>query len=117
MFERDHNRSLGDAWLEYRLLSGRNRSAWRLKQSDARRLLSFEGIGMQKPHRLLPSTAYDSYESFQRDAGVNAVVKARSLAADAVLAEIQQSGLRGRGGAGFPTGTKWRTLWTHPCKT
>ncbi len=28
----------------------------------------------------------------------------------AVIDEIEQSGLRGRGGAGFPTGKKWRTL-------
>ncbi len=27
-----------------------------------------------------------------------------------VLAEIEQSGLRGRGGAGYPTGLKWRTV-------
>ncbi|HKX12299.1 MAG TPA: NADH-ubiquinone oxidoreductase-F iron-sulfur binding region domain-containing protein [bacterium] len=25
--------------------------------------------------------------------------------------------LRGRGGAGFPTGKKWRTLYEHPCQT
>jgi NADH:ubiquinone oxidoreductase subunit F (NADH-binding) len=36
---------------------------------------------------------------------------------DAVLAEVQRSGLRGRGGAGFPTGIKWRTLRQHPCET
>ena len=29
---------------------------------------------------------------------------------DAIVEEVTQSGLRGRGGAGFPTGIKWRTV-------
>jgi NADH:ubiquinone oxidoreductase subunit F (NADH-binding) len=33
-----------------------------------------------------------------------------SVDPDVVLAELEASGLRGRGGAGFPTGTKWRTI-------
>ncbi len=32
---------------------------------------------------------------------------------DAVLAVIEASGLRGRGGAGFPTATKWRSVLDH----
>jgi NADH:ubiquinone oxidoreductase subunit F (NADH-binding) len=35
---------------------------------------------------------------------------ARQAGGDAVLESIEASGLRGRGGAGFPTGTKWRTV-------
>ncbi len=31
-----------------------------------------------------------------------------------VLEEIKTSGLRGRGGAGFPTGRKWEMLAKHP---
>ncbi len=30
-----------------------------------------------------------------------------------VIAEVKQSGLRGRGGAGFPTGLKWETVYKH----
>ncbi len=33
-----------------------------------------------------------------------------SLATEAVIHEIRESGLRGRGGAGFPTGVKWATV-------
>ena len=37
-----------------------------------------------------------------------------SLTPDQVLAEMVQSGLRGRGGAGFPAGIKWRTVAQTP---
>ncbi len=40
--------------------------------------------------------------------GYSALSKALSqMSSDKVIAEIKQSGLRGRGGAGFPTGAKW----------
>jgi NADH-quinone oxidoreductase subunit F len=38
---------------------------------------------------------------------------ARTLGPDGVLDEVDASGLRGRGGAGFPTGRKWRTVATN----
>lgn len=37
--------------------------------------------------------------------------------AEAVLAELKQSGLRGMGGAGFPTGTKWELVRNTPGAT
>ena len=35
-------------------------------------------------------------------------------APEAVIDEVERSGLRGRGGAGFPTGTKWRYCRANP---
>jgi formate dehydrogenase iron-sulfur subunit len=42
--------------------------------------------------------------------GFRGLERALSLGPDAIVEEVVQSGLRGRGGAGFPTGIKWRTV-------
>jgi formate dehydrogenase iron-sulfur subunit len=42
--------------------------------------------------------------------GFRGLERALSLTPDAIVEEVTQSGLRGRGGAGFPTGIKWRTV-------
>jgi NADH-quinone oxidoreductase subunit F len=37
-----------------------------------------------------------------------------ALSAEQIISTIEQSGLRGRGGAGFPTGQKWRVVRQQP---
>jgi NADH-quinone oxidoreductase subunit F len=61
-------------------------------------------------------TAYwdqpDSFtlEGYRRDGGYRALPKALAMSPDEVIATVKESVLRGRGGAGFPTGVKWGFL-------
>ena len=53
---------------------------------------------------------YQSLDQYTREGGMSALKAALSMDQDAVISEIEKSGLRGRGGAGFPTGIKWRSV-------
>ncbi len=53
---------------------------------------------------LLDPTSIDDYIAL---GGYSALVRALEMGPGAVLEEVKRSGLRGRGGAGFPTGRKW----------
>jgi NADH:ubiquinone oxidoreductase subunit F (NADH-binding) len=72
---------------------------------------------MTREHWLIPDSPYSSYDDYRRRTGESALEKARRLSPDAVLKEVRLSGLRGRGGAGFPTGTKWASIRNHRCPT
>jgi len=50
-----------------------------------------------------------SLEDYRAQGGYRGLARALSLGPEATIEEVLQSGLRGRGGAGFPTGIKWRT--------
>jgi formate dehydrogenase iron-sulfur subunit len=51
-----------------------------------------------------------SLEDYQTHAGAKGLQRALSIGPEATVESVVQSGLRGRGGAGFPTGIKWRTV-------
>ncbi|NLI83535.1 MAG: 4Fe-4S binding protein [Deltaproteobacteria bacterium] len=50
----------------------------------------------------------EAIDEYLAGGGYSGLLKAIQVSPDAVIEEIIQSGLRGRGGAGFPTGRKWR---------
>jgi len=63
--------------------------------------LTFERVGVTDPLSLADYRAHD---------GLKGLEKALSLTGAEIVEEVRQSGLRGRGGAGFPTGIKWKTV-------
>jgi NADH-quinone oxidoreductase subunit F len=50
------------------------------------------------------------YDVYRKNGGYAAVEKAFKMAPADIVEEVKKSGLRGRGGAGFPTGLKWSFL-------
>ncbi|NTV38232.1 MAG: NADH-quinone oxidoreductase subunit NuoF [Anaerolineales bacterium] len=67
-------------------------------------------------HREIPGI--DQIEVYRTNGGFEAFKKAvTGMKPQEVIDEVKASGLRGRGGAGFPTGIKWgfipNTIWPH----
>ena len=50
------------------------------------------------------------YDTYRKNGGYAAVEKSMKMSPADILEEVKKSGLRGRGGAGFPTGMKWSFL-------
>ncbi len=50
------------------------------------------------------------FDVYRKQGGYEAVEKALKMTPDEITEEVKTSGLRGRGGAGFPTGLKWSFL-------
>jgi NADH:ubiquinone oxidoreductase subunit F (NADH-binding) len=60
--------------------------------------------------RTLSPVPVTSLEQYLRDGGGRGLAAAREVEPEAVIAEVEESGLRARGGAGIPCGPKWRTV-------
>lgn len=67
--------------------------------------LSFARCGVIDPLNLA---------DYEAHGGLAGLRRALTIAPQDVVAEITESGLRGRGGAGFPTGIKWKTALEQP---
>lgn len=55
----------------------------------------------------------ENIEDYLKEGGYEALKKAVSMTSDEIISEVEKSGLRGRGGAGFPAGRKWRTAASY----
>src|SRR3954467_2465019 len=53
---------------------------------------------------------FQGLEGYKKNGGYAVLGKALKMEPKAITEEVKASGLRGRGGAGFPTGTKWSFL-------
>jgi len=73
---------------------------------------------MANPQRiLLPDKPIESLDAYLSGGGGQALTKALAMPRERIIAEVKRSGLRGRGGAGFPTGVKWASVAHDPCPT
>jgi formate dehydrogenase iron-sulfur subunit len=67
--------------------------------------LTFARCGITDPLSLSDYMSHGGYRGLERAVGMSPA---------AIVDEVTNSGLRGRGGAGFPTGIKWRTVLNAP---
>jgi formate dehydrogenase iron-sulfur subunit len=55
-----------------------------------------------------------SLDEYRAHGGLAGLERAKGMTRAEIVAEVTESGLRGRGGAGFPTGIKWKTVSEAP---
>jgi formate dehydrogenase iron-sulfur subunit len=94
--------SLLDEGEKHRLCLGLVEDIPWLKQQTR---LTFARCGIVDPRSL---------EHYKTHKGYVGLKKALEVGPEAIVEEVVNSGLRGRGGAGFPTGIKWRTVAGTP---
>ncbi len=70
---------------------------WLAKQDR----VTFRRVGLNDPL---------SMSDYEAHGGLIGLRRALKLSGEEIVAEVLESGLRGRGGAGFPAGIKWRTV-------
>jgi formate dehydrogenase iron-sulfur subunit len=91
----------GDLAVHPRALGPTDALPWMARQTR----LTFARVGVTDPLSL---------DDYRAHGGLDGLTRALAMAPDAIVAEVTDSGLRGRGGAGFPTGIKWKTVAGAP---
>ena len=102
LFDADFVHALSDQAKTHPLYLGlTDELAWLKKQQR----LTFARVGITDPLSLEDYLAHDGYK------GLN---NALALSGAEIVKAVTDSGLRGRGGAAFPTGIKWNTVLNAP---
>jgi NADH-quinone oxidoreductase subunit F len=92
--------------VEALLLTGPDRAADTGRFLGKQKKIVLENCGLIDPESLEASLAAHGYEALRKVLA--------GMTSEAVIAEITASGLRGRGGAGFSTGAKWKFAAAAP---
>jgi len=71
-----------------------------MSKLEQKNLVCFEPLQYERPWELATYRKIGGYESWEK-------ILRGEMTKEQVIDEVKASGLRGRGGAGFPTGTKW----------
>jgi NADH-quinone oxidoreductase subunit F len=74
-------------------------------------------MGGQLDNLILTDDPISSVDEYVARGGGRGLAAARERSPEQVIEVIRRSGLRGRGGAGFPTGIKWSTVREDSCPT
>ena len=72
---------------------------------ESQQRLTFARVGVIDPVSISDYVASDGFQGLRR---------ALSMSPEAIVQTVTDSGLRGRGGAAFPTGIKWKTVLEQP---
>lgn len=97
---KESGKHLAEAVLKGELPEENKFTSDELKFLNSQKRIVLEGCGKVDPESI------DSYIAF---GGYNAFKKALEMGSEKIIEEIKVSGLRGRGGAGFPTHFKWQS--------
>jgi NADH-quinone oxidoreductase subunit F len=72
--------------------------------------------GLRLLRRIAAGVDPESIDAYIQAGGFESLRRARELGAEAVLREVTESRLLGRGGAAFPTGVKWAAVAKQPAQ-
>lgn len=81
---------------------------WRPKLPPLRRISRKDST--VRTNHALPTEPFSSLEAYELSGGMSGLSNVRAASRSRTIEIIGESGIRGRGGAGFPTGRKWHSV-------